>query len=168
MLALVPALLALALPASADTAEEESCRDWGVLPASITTSSGQAHTFRIDTLTECRPYLECVWSLSNAVGSLASDEGLNVEWNAPEEPPDACEPLDTSLVVSCTLWDSLTSTGSAAIQVRCTDAERQELEQQLTEDYSIGGGGCTSARQAQAVLLVLPIGLIGLRRRMRA
>ncbi len=165
MLVLAPVFMAITTPVFADTGEE-LCKDWGVLPEAVTTSSGTTHNFRIDTVSNCRDDFECVWSLTSAVGVLQADQGLNVDWDAPSEPPDACEPLDTSLVASCTLWGTLTSTDDADIQVRCTDQERDDLEQQLTEDYSVGGGGCTSAKQAEALLLFLPLGLFGLRRRM--
>ncbi len=162
----VPLLLALALPASADTGVE-LCKDWSVMPTTVTTNAGQSHLFRIDTLRECRSELECVWSLTSAVGSLESDEGLNIWWDAPPDPPDECEPLDSSLVATCVLWGSFTRTDTASLQVRCTDEEREQLALERAEKLTVQGGGCTSPGRAEAWLLLFPLGLFGLRRRLR-
>jgi hypothetical protein len=163
---LLSALLALAPAALADTGEEH-CVDWGVTPSSLYTSSSNSHLFRIDTLRECRSGLECIWSLTNAVGELGSSDGLNVWWYAPGDPPDECEPLDTSLVATCVLWESYTRTATVDIQVRCTDEEREQLAQERAELLSVQGGGCTSAPAAQSLLLLFPLGLFGLRRRLQ-
>ncbi len=159
-------LLALATSAFADTGEE-LCKDWSVNPDAVTTSSGNSHLFRIDTLRECRSDLVCVWSLTTDVGELQTDEGLNIWWDAPTERPYMCEPQDTSLVATCVLWDSFTRTATVDIQVRCTDAEREELAEELASLYTVQGGGCTSPGRAEALLLLFPIGLFGLRRRLR-
>lgn len=160
-----PLLLAFALPVSADTGPE-LCKDWSVTPSAITTNAGASHLFRIDTLRECRSELECVWSLTSAVGTLDSAQGLNVWWGAPLDPPDECEPMDSSLVATCTLWGSYTRTASSDIQVRCTDAERDQLAEERAALLSVQGGGCTSPQRAEALLLVFPLGLLGLRRRL--
>ena len=158
-------LLALAVGAHADTGDQ-LCKDWAVMPDTVTTSSGASHLFRIDTARECRPDLDCVWSLTSAVGVLEANQGLNIWWDAPTERPFMCEPLDTSLVATCVLWGSYTRTSSADIQVRCTDAEKDQLQQELADNYKIQGGGCTSPRRAEALLLIFPLGLLGLRRRL--
>jgi hypothetical protein len=160
------ALLAISLPAAADTGEV-LCKDWSVAPTTVTTFSGNEHLFRIDTLRECRSDLECVWSLTNDLGSLQAAEGLNIWWDAPSEPPDECEPLDSSLVATCVLWGSFTRTASAEIQVRCTDEEREQMAQDRADLLTVQGGGCTSPGRAEALLLLLPVGLLGLRRRLR-
>ncbi len=164
MLAL-PILLALTPPAGADTGVE-LCKDWSVMPVSVTTSAGNEHLFRIDTLRECRSELDCVWSLTNDLGTLESASGLNVWWDAPVEPPDECEPLDSSLVATCVLWGAYTRTDSASIQVRCTDEEREQLAQERADLLTVQGGGCTSPQRAEALLLLLPLGLLSLRRRL--
>ncbi len=158
-------LLAATLPVSADTGVE-LCKDWSVTPETVVTSAGQSHLFRIDTLRECRSELECVWSLTSAVGTLQSDQGLNIWWDAPFDPPDECEPLDSSLVATCVLWGSYTRTDSASLQVRCTDEEREQLALERAEKLTVQGGGCTSPGRAEALLLLFPLGLFGSRRRL--
>jgi hypothetical protein len=165
MLPILSALLTLAPPVAADTGVE-LCKDWSVTPDTITTSFGNEHLFRIDTLRQCRSDLDCVWSMTTELGELESDSGLNVWWNAPSEPPDECEPLDSSLVATCVLWGSYTRTASADIQVRCTDDERDQLAEERAALLSVQGGGCTSPQRAEALLLLLPLGLFGLRRRL--
>ncbi len=158
-------VLVLAAVSSADTGEV-LCKDWTVAPDQVVTHAGTMHNFRVKTLTECKDDLECVWSLTSEVGSLAEPDGLTIDWYAPDEYPTECEPLDTSLMASCTLWGSFTSTWSVDIQVRCTDAEWEQLALDRADLLSVQGGGCTSPRQAQALLLLLPVGLLGLRRRL--
>ncbi len=159
-------LIALSQPVAADTGQV-LCKDWTLKPDAVTTTSGWEHLFRIDTLRECRDDMECVWSLTSDVGSLQTAEGLNVWWDAPPDPPEWCEPLDTSLVATCVLWGSFTRTASADIQVRCTDEEREQLAQEMAELYTVQGGGCTSPARSEALLLLLPLGLFGLRRRVQ-
>ena len=161
---MIAALLALVFTAHADTGED-LCKDWTVIPDTVVTSSGMVHDFRIDTARTCRAGLVCSWALSSAVGSLDTDEGYYVSWSTPAEPPAMCEPLDTTLVATCVLWEHFTKTESASLQVRCTDEERQDLYEQLAEGYSVAGGGCSSPKTSAALLV--PLGLLGLRRRLR-
>ena len=160
-------LLSLAIGAHADTGED-LCKSWAVMPDTVTTSAGNSHLFRIDTARECHSELDCVWSLTSAVGALETNQGLNIWWDAPNEPPDECEPLDSSLVATCVLWGSYTRTSSADIQVRCTDEERNQLAEERAALLSVQGGGCTSPGRAEALLLIFPLGLLGLRRRLNA
>ena len=158
-------LFALSMPAVADTGDE-LCKDWAVTPDTITTNAGASHLFRIGVPRECRGDFECVWSLTSAVGALESDQGLNIWWDAPDEAPFMCEPLDTSLVATCVLWGTYARTASADIQVRCTDEEKDQLKQELADKYTVQGGGCSSPQRAEALLLLFPLGLLGLRRRL--
>ncbi len=162
---ILPLALLAASVALADTGEEH-CKDWRLAPPSVTTSSGNEHLFRIDTLRECRAELDCVWSLTNDLGALETASGLEVWWAAPADPPDECEPLDTSLVATCVLWGAMTRTDSADIQVRCTDEEREQLAAERAANLTVQGGGCTSPRRASSLLLLFPLGLMGLRRRL--
>jgi len=157
--------LLFALAALADTGDD-LCKDWTVTPESVDTFSGNSHDFRIDTPRSCRSGLECSWSLTNEVGTLDTDAGLLVTWAAPDEYPPECDPLDTTLVATCVLWDGYTRTASADIRVRCTDEERERLAEERAAKLTVQGGGCTSPGPAEALLL-LPFGLLGLRRRLR-
>ncbi|MFH1464859.1 MAG: hypothetical protein ABIO70_10785 [Pseudomonadota bacterium] len=161
---MILALLALVLPAQADTGIA-SCRDWAVVPDGLTAYTDMEVFFRIDTPRACQVGLDCSWSLSQAVGTLSATEGFSVTWTTPHDPPLNCDPLDVSLTATCTLWGAEARADSADLKVACTDTQRDDLEAERNA-HSPQGGGCGSAGPVQALLL-LPLGLWGVRRRLR-
>jgi hypothetical protein len=159
-----PAPLALVLAALADTGTGD-CRDWALVPDEVSAFTDLEQRFRIVTPFACQDDLDCHWRLSQAVGTLDAEQGLAVTWTAQHDPPDNCNPLMTSLMVTCTLWETDTRVATADITLRCTDEQRLALEAERAA-HSPQGGGCGSAGSAEALLL-LPLGLWGLRRKLR-
>jgi hypothetical protein len=160
---MIAALLALGLPVLADTGVT-SCRDWSIVPDSVTATSGMDLVFRIDTARSCQVGLECAWSMSQDLGTLSAAEGFSITWMAPHEPPVNCISVKASLTATCTLWGEESRSSTADITFRCTDQQREDLEEERNA-HSPQGGGCGSPGSAQALLL-LPLGLWGLRRRL--
>jgi hypothetical protein len=158
-----PALLALVLPALADTGVVD-CRDWVVVPDEVSAFTDLEQRFRVVTPNWCQVGTECTWHLTEALGALDAETGLSVIWTAPHDPPPNCNPLMTSLVATCTLWETDTRNSTADITLRCTEEQRRALEEERAA-HSPQGGGCGAASPAEALLL-LPLGVWGVRRRL--
>lgn len=136
-----------------------ACEDWGqVSPEERIVYVGETVTFYIvdGTERECGDVDRCQWSVDDGQGSLSTSSGSPVDWTAPDALAD-CLPVSLRIYAEC----PGVATGSALLDLRCTDADLEELK--ASRGSTIAGGGCGTPPAAAALLLPL-VGLLGRRR----
>lgn len=154
---LVPTLaVSLGLLASPPALASGDCDEFGQInPEERVVYTGETATFHVAGGPSCGDVSACQWWVDDDLGDLSSTTGSPVTWTAPEQIQD-CLPQALRIYVQCA---DVTETGSASIDLRCTDAELDAL--MASRGTTVSGGGC--ATPSAAGLLLLP--LLGIRRR---
>lgn len=136
------------------------CESWGqVSPDEKVVFVGERATFYVAEGNEpdCGDVDQCVWSVDDDLGTLSDTTGSPVDWTAPDSLTD-CLPISLRIYVEC----PGEATGSGTIDLKCTDAQREELL--ATRGSTIAGGGCGTP--ASSAALIFPaLGLLRRRRR---
>lgn len=141
----------LSLMLTARAVAPADCEAWGQIdPAEKVVYVGESATFRICNSDE-GDVDACSWDLSTDLGTLSASTGSPVDWTAPDSLED-CLSIEFSLIASC---QDPSSTGTAAVELRCNDEQLEELRAQRGSTIAGGGCGATSV----AGLLALGLGL---------
>jgi len=164
---ILPTLLGLWALSSAfeGVASAQDCDSYGqISPATADGYTGGEVTFRISEANDldCGDADLCSWSVDgepDVAGTLDADFGSPVVWIAPDELED-CSGYSIQIIAMCADAEDV---GSAIIDMHC-DEEEKDAQQEQSRNTSVQGGGCGST-VAEAGLVLLPLGLLGWRRR---
>lgn len=142
--------------ASVARGDTGACADYGkVKPSEVTLFvAAEPFVFRVEGGSACGDLTTCEWWAEDDRGSFDVTTGSPVSYTPPVN-LDNCVDITYRVFVSC---DDAGTTEWSEVTLRCTDAQRQQVQDALDEATSVSGGGCGSAGFGFVMLPLLGLG----------